>query len=511
MRGRCFAALLGAPLCALALVPPPATALADSAGSVPFDAYIAGGDASCLEVSVGTGYSFIVEPDARLPRATAAISEGTSGAIAAPADPGDSVDALAGLMIPREEGQIFQNFPQGVQSAVTPVENEVNPHLEYPFEHASAAYPDPPSTSPQERTYLGAPNAAFSDPSNAVSVDGTAGDAKAGPLSASAEAGAGAAASVSMLGVSVGRVASYATAQVTDTTVSDDVSCTLQDLSVAPPGSGETLHVGSLVETLHTERALNGSHATETHSLQLADVTLDGKEVLPAGQGPITIPQGVPTSFTFPQLPKLPCPFPPQDCMQPPSLQSVTLSGTTASDTPGASGNEMTSAITAATVVIKSTAPVPSSIPPVVCSGNPPNPSTCGNPLSTTPATYTLSIASLDSTAYGLPSQSSGGSGSGGGSSAGGIPGVSGLAGGYTGGGAGSSFGGTPGAAGSAGKPVGASLVSIPGTPAALRWSVIAVAALLEALLLTSLFIRRRWLMSRRTARPAAARFLDLP
>jgi hypothetical protein len=514
-------AMLAVSLGALALSPAANARADDSAPTVPFDAYIAGGDASCVEFSVGTGYSFVVEPDARLPRATADISEGSSSAIAAPADPGDSVDALAGLMIPREEetvsGYMQQYFPQGNSSELTTVENEVNPHLEYPIEHASASYPNPEVAGPQEQTYLGAPNAAYSDPTGIIGVDGTAGDAKADALSASAESGAGAAVSLPMLGLSIGRVLASATATVDDSAVSDDVSCSLQDVSVTPPGSSETLHIGSLIETLQTQRPLTGGSASEKHTLQLADVTVDGKDVLPAGQGPITIPSGVPTSQSFPAPPSPQCnpSLPDQQllCTQTPALQSVSLAATAEQDALSANGNEISSTLTAATIVIKTTAPVPSSIPPVVCGGIPPNPTQCPstpNPLSTTPAVYTLQLANLDSQTYGLPTQTVGGSSSAGLGGGGAAGGVAGLAGGYSGGGS-TLLPGTAGLPAVPASAAGSSLITIPGTAGALRWSVVLLAALMEVLLLGSLFARRRWFQGRRATAASPARFLDLP
>ena len=47
-----------------------------------------------------------------------------------------------------------------------------------------------------------------------------------------------------MLGVSVGRISGVSTAQVTASTVANDVHCTLQDISIAPPGSGVSLEGG---------------------------------------------------------------------------------------------------------------------------------------------------------------------------------------------------------------------------------------------------------------------------
>jgi len=505
-RALAMTAIAAVPLACLALAPMSEAGASSPFGSgaaTPFDAYIASGDASCLELTVNvSGYSFIVQPDARVPRATASISEGESGALAAPADPGDSVDALAGLLIPREEGQIAGGidgalaqtkipFPLDVGNTLLSVANPVNPHLEYPIEHASAAYPDPTgSPGDQESKFLGAPNASFRDPTGVISADGTAGDAKAGAAYATADAGAGAATSVSALGVSAGRIASHALSQVSATAVTNDVSCTLHDVTIAPPGSGRSLHIGTLAATLHTERTLSGNRAASRRTLQLADVTLNGKNLIAAGGGDIALPPGVPGTITVPQPP--PCtslPLPCSSLPQPPvSLQSMSLGGTTHTETLGAANNEDTSAMTAATVTLQTTAPVPSSIPP---SGS-------GNPITAAPTTYTLQLANLDSSAYGLPSASPLLTNP----SFGGVPGL-GAFGGVT-----QNLGlGSPGTPGT--RPV-ASTITIPGIAAAIRWPVVALAALMESLLLTSLLLRRRRMAdSLHDASPSA--FLDMP
>ncbi|MBV8194065.1 MAG: hypothetical protein JOY80_00910, partial [Candidatus Dormibacteraeota bacterium] len=446
MRGRVVRRILAVALCAAPLAAS-TTALADTASTNPFDAFIASGDASCLEMTVTiNGYSFIVVPDVRLPRATASISEGQSGALAAPADPGDSVDALPGLLFPREEGQIANGidsgmakfpipFPVDVGSTLLQVANPFNPHLEYPIEHASANYPDPSSQGDQDASYLGASSPDVRDPSGLFTVDGTLGDAKAGASYATADAGAGTAVSVPTVGVSVGRIDSNATAQVTDTKVSDDVSCTMQDVTVSPPGVGSPLHIGTLKATLHTERALTGSEATSSRSLQLADVTINGSNVLQQGGvdgSQLTVPAQL-SSVSNPVPQPSGCsalPGNPQ-CSQIPTapawIQSVSFGGTSnPADQKTSGGNQIASALTAATVTVQSTMPVPATIPsgPPSCTNNPPNQSTSGAqfqqwvqsclpqlnqsspasniPITSAPTTYTIQLANLSSTTYGL-------------------------------------------------------------------------------------------------------------
>ena len=529
---RLVVAVIAVPALAL-LTFVPAGASSGSApapGASPFDAYIASGDASCLELTVNVaGYSFIVEPDVRLPRATASLSEGETGAVAAPADPGDSVDALPGLLFPREEGQIASGidsglaqlpipFPVDVGNSVLQVANPFNPHLEYPIEHASAAYPNPAAPGDQEATYLGAGNASVTDPSGLFSVDGASGDAKAGATYATADAGSGVALSVPMLGVAIERVAAHAAAQTTATAVSDDVSCTLHGVTIAPPGAGHTLRIGTLEATLHTERRVGAPSATTTRTLQLADVTMDGTDLAPAG-GAITVPpqlQNIPLNQPPPPCSVLPSPQCQTVPASPISLQSIQLGGTTHSEQLAPSGNQETSTLTAATVTLQSTAPVPASIPsgpPACLSGNPPpiaeclpnlTPSSPGSslPITSAPTTYTVSLASLDSSAYGflaLPSVVSP------------VPPLSGLGnlGGVGFGAAGGATG--PGGTGTPSTHPTATTIDIPAVAGAIRWPVVALAGLLEALLLATLYMRRRAaLRTGMAARPPAG-FIDLP
>src|SRR4029077_20922774 len=141
------------------------------------------------------------------------------------------------------------------------------------------------------------------------------------------------------------------------------------------------------------------------------------------------------------------------------SLQTVSITGTTSAATLSAANNESTSTLTGGTVVITSTAPVPSSIPPQPGQ----------NPISTTPAVYTIQLANLDSQTYGLVAPSFGSAAS----SASGTTGV-GAGSSYFGGSAGGRSGGfhlpgTSGSNGSKGSHPVTSSVLIPGTPAAIR------------------------------------------
>src|SRR5919108_660314 len=78
--------------------------VATAAGSL--DVYNVMGDASAVELAVKNPYSFVVEPDSQLPRATASIEDGLVSALASPADPGHSLDTPAGLVVPPAEAGI---------------------------------------------------------------------------------------------------------------------------------------------------------------------------------------------------------------------------------------------------------------------------------------------------------------------------------------------------------------------------------------------------------------------
>ncbi|MFN2581635.1 MAG: hypothetical protein ABR498_02710 [Candidatus Dormibacteria bacterium] len=505
----------------------------------PFDAFIASGNASCLELTVNVGgYSFIVVPDIRAPRSTSTISEGQSGAIAAPVDPGDSVDALPGLLFPREEGQIASGLDSGIAQTKIPVPTDVgntilkvanpfNPTLEYPIEHASVSYPDASKQGDQESTYppvSGAPSGAVSDPGGLLNVNAASGDAKAGANYATADSGAGGAASVPLLGVSFGRISSNANAQVTASAVSDDVSCTLQDVTIAPPGSNHSLHVGSLTAKLHTERTLSGSSATSSRTLSLSDLTVDGQNVLAqggqSGQS-VNVPRQL-QSFTFPQPQQL---LPPGSPVVPASLQSLQIGGTSNTEQKSSGNNQDAATLTAATVTLQSTMPVPATIPsgPPGCVNNPPNSNTSQSdfqkwvqsclphlnpsspssnlPITSAPTTYTLALANLDSTTYGLPSSSLSSlplGGTFGGSSSGLI-------------GAGTFGGGSNGSSGKPGQQPTSATVAETGSSGSFRWPVVALAALMESALLGALWWRRRVALQGRLNRARPNSFLDLP
>lgn len=525
MTRRLVLAALLSPALAVTAVPAAGTASADTAPSVPFDAYIASGDASCVELTVNVaGYSFVVTPDIRMPRATSTISEGQAAALAAPVDPGDSVDALAGLLVPREEGQLASGLDSGAAQVPLPLPaapgttvvqalNPYNPSLEYPIEHASATYPKPGSSGPQQANYLGANGLAVTDPTGLFNLNGTAGTARADAQSASADAGAGSAVSVAPLGFNVGRLAAHTQSVVGQTSVTSDVSCALGDVTIAPPGAGYSLHIGSLDASLHTEKTLTGSKATAQPSLHLADITVTQTsgghttttDLSPAGSSVSVPPQLSSVALAQPAVP-LPTGVPV-------SVQSVGLAGTSTTSALSSHDNEVSSTLAAATLTMQTILPVPTTVPtgPPPCLTNPqqlvqclpsllPVPSGNGLPVTTAPATFRLQLASLDSTAYGftaraltpLPVNGVGLGGPVGG------PAVAGSS------GTGAGAPGTPGT-----KPLSATL-KVPGTPGVIRWPVVALAGLLEAMLLTALFFRRQAAMRARSGPPSDS-FVDMP
>lgn len=525
MRRRLALALLAVPASVFAL-PSPGTAQAAPQPANPFDAYIASGDASCVELTVNVaGYSFIVQPDVRLPRATSTISEGQSAALAAPIDPGDSVDALPGLLVPREESQLASGIDSAVAQTKIPIPgdpgasvvnvvNPFNPALEYPVEHASASYPQPGSTAPQQQaTYLGASNVAVADPSGVFSLDGTAGSARADAQSATADAGAGAALSVPLFGVSAGRFAVHAQSQVAQTAVSNDVSCSLGDLTIAPPGSGYVLHVASLSVSLHAERGPHARTATAAPSVHISGVsvtqTTSGHatttDLSPSGNT-VAVPAQLQT-VTVPPPPASLLPVP-----MPASIQSLGLAGSAATSSLSSGGNEVTSSYTAATFTVQTTAPVPTSIPsgPPPCLTTPQNLPQClpslipsgpggGLPITTAPATYTLQVGNLQSRVYGFVAPASSSSG-------GAIRNGAGI-----GAPASASASGSAGRPGTPGTKPTSATIKVPGTPGVIRWPVVALAGMLEALLLAWLFLRRRSALRSRIPGPPPDSFVDLP
>jgi hypothetical protein len=502
--------------CAIPLLAAPLIAVgARAAGTNAFDATNLRGGCTALELTVKTGYSFIVQPDVQMPRAGTAIQEGLSEAIASPVDPGDSVDGLAALGIPQAESYLANGYPgapspfagQGLNKLPPPlnsagqtlVQNPFNQTLTYPYEHADAGYPNAQRPGTQTATLAGTPNVALTDPSGVFTLNATTARAVAGDGIAVADGGAGAAASAATptvplgvgslpaLGVSVGRVSAHSEAHVLADRVTEDAVCTLNDVEIAVPGA-VPVHIGAVVATVHAERGLGAAPASATETIEFAGVTVNGQgatldqnglqigghtvTTLPSGNSP-SPPPGVPLPSSGPVPP-------------PPS---VSFAGTSvARQQP--SPDEAVIAATGATVTVSSTTPIPNAIPPTG--------------ISDTPTVYTLHIASLAGEAYGLAASAPASSGFGVGAVAGGVAGILGA-----GLGAFSSPPSNAGAThthpGTAGQPD--TLASVVVTPVQ-RGIILAVSSLLEALLLAG--VARNYLRSRRRI-AAPAETTDLP
>ncbi len=509
MRKGALAAAAMVPMLALALLSVSASAATTSA----FDAANLKGSCTALELTVKTGYSFVVEPDVQIPRAGTAVQEGASEAIASPIDPGDSVDGLAGLGIPEAQGYIVNGYPgapspfagQGLGKLPPPinsvgqtlVKNPFNQALTYPYEHADAGYPNAQSPGTQTATLAGTPNATLGDPSGLLTVNGSTAKSVAGDGMAVADSGAGAAVtgsppavpagvgSLPALGVSVGRVSAHSEAHVLANKVTEDATCTLNNVEIAVPGS-VALHIGAVVATVHAERAIGTPRAIATEKIEFTGVSLNGQGATLDQRGLRVGGQTVTT------LPTATTPTPPPALLPaagpvPLAPPSVSLAGSNVVQKQP-SPDEAIVAATGATVTINSTTPIPNAIPP---SG-----------VSATPTVYTLHIATLAGEAYGLAASSSA-SGVGLGQVATGVAGV--LGGGIGGLGSSSAAGATQSHPGSAGQP--ATLAAVAVTPAQ-RAIVLVVSSLLEGLLLVG--VARNYLRGRRRI-AAPMETTDLP
>ena len=404
MRKGALVAVAMAPMVVLPMVSAPALAATTS----PFDAANLKGSCAAVELTVKTGYSFVVEPDVLVPRAGTAVQEGASEAIASPADPGDSVDGLAGLGLPEASGYIVNGYPgapppfagQGPGQAPPPlnsvgqtlVQNPFNKALTYPYEHADAGYPNAQSPGTQTATLAGTPNATFADPSGLFSLNGATAKAVAGDGVAVADSGAGAAAagatpavpagvgSIAALGVSVGRVSAHSEAHVLANKVTEDAVCTLNNVEVAVPGSAP-VHIGAVVATVHAERALGAPRAIASEKIEFSGVTVNGQGAtldqngLRVGGQTLTT---LPASTTTPTAPA--GLLPPSAGPVPLTSPTVSFAGTeVAQKQPSA--DEAIIAATGATVTINSVTPIPNAIPRLASA--PPRPSTpCTSPAS---------------------------------------------------------------------------------------------------------------------------------
>jgi hypothetical protein len=426
---------LGAVLGAAA--PLAALGLPDGADAAALDVYSVHGSAAAVRVTVQTGYSFVAQPDAMIPRATATIEADRVSALASPMDPGDDVDALPGLGVPTAETDIKQGvatpFPSSLpipspagpiavpsplagSTAPQPVPDTVgsvidqyvsrfNPQLTYAYEHAVVHYPDPSTPGPQRASY---PVNTASDPLNLhcdptqdcgdplgmFRVHSTVGYVSAAEGSGIADAGAGSAASIPAVGLSIGRTSSHVemhgggSSAATSTVVT-----TLHDVDLSPGGT-PVLHIGSLVLTATTQRAPGAARATMRSSLEATGVTvatvparLDENGLTVMGSpSPLTgVARSLIDTLNDPQcVPKTPIGIPnggPQLTSQP----GLRIGAPTLQQQITHDGNQAGVSMTGLTLCLATTAPIPN---------------TNAQPAPT-PTIYTITLGDAHTTAYG--------------------------------------------------------------------------------------------------------------
>jgi hypothetical protein len=404
------------------------------------DVYNVKANAAPIEIAIKTGYSFVVYPDAQMPRATTFIEGGQVSSIASPADPGDNADALAGLLAPQGESAIASamtdphqlgQFPspfKDVFAAVAkliPVVAAYNTKVTTPYEHVQANYPTVDSTGKT----AGAQTAAFgtdpqvADPTGTFAVQAAAGKAFADKNVGIADAGAGAEISIPALNLSIGRVSSHSEVHgFADKATADAVS-TVQNLTLVnfpgvpaipsapalpgvPQGNLPLLHIDSIVATVHTERVAGAGSATGTKSVRYGGVTVLGQPATIDDKGItlVTANQGLgPVIAALNQL------FGAAKTVNghlPPGLplfggsQTVipegTLAGPILNEAVSHSNNEDAAAVSGLTLTLDSTILVPSQTQGAI----PPDPKNLPT-LVPSPVRYTVTLATANSSAYG--------------------------------------------------------------------------------------------------------------
>jgi len=427
---------------ALATAVTPAALLAAaggaSAGST-IDVYAVKGGAAGLRVTVQTGYSFVVEPDVMIPRATAAIEADHVDALASPADPGDSVDTLPGVGFPTAEQDIEngaatpnplpspfpgsgspppQQFTDAVDSVVSTFAATFNPTLTVPYERAEAGYPNA-DNAPQRSVYPPAgpgnvpPQAPelpdFPDVFGLISAHNSLGTATAAPGSGVADSGVGSAVSIPALGLSIGRISTHvemhggnggtATSRVTTTLHNVDFAPPPPPSQPgvplpAPPQSGAVLHIGTLVLTATTMRAPGAAHATSRTSLEATGVSIAGQSARLDEHG-FSV-NGTPQQSLDSAVQQLISALNSPSC-QPlaplslPGLGSLTsqpqmqIGTPQLQDTLSHNGNEDSVAMDGPTLCLATTAPIPGS-----------------GGVAATPTVYRITLGSVASSAYGV-------------------------------------------------------------------------------------------------------------
>ena len=399
---------------------------AGAAGTL--DVYAVKGGAAGVRITVQTGYSFVVEPDAMIPRATAGIEADQVLALASPADPGDSVDSLPGVGLPTAEQDIENGaatpnplpspfpvsgstpppqFTQAVDSVVSTFASTFNPRHTVPYEHAVAQYPNPSGEAERSTFPVGSADSVppdLPDLFGLAGVRGSSGWATAAPAHGVADSGVGAAVDIPALGLSIGRISSHVDVRGTTAAIST-AQTMLQDVDVANPATPDTplLHIGTLVLTVTTQRAPGAPHAVASRSLEASGVTVagqaarldengisvNGSPVSPLNSGVQSLIAGLNSKACAPQPTGVP------------GLDSLTAAPTmqiglpTLQDQVTHHGNEDSVTMTGPTLCLAGSAPVPNT-----------------GGVAPTPTIYKVTLGDVSSSAYGV---SFGAAGTGGG------------------------------------------------------------------------------------------------
>jgi hypothetical protein len=387
-----------------------------SAGAT-LDVYAVKGAGAGVRVTVQTGYSFVVEPDAMIPRSAGTIQADHVDALASPLDPGDSVDALPGVGLPTAE-QDIQNgaatpnplpspipgsgstpppqFTQAVDSVVSTFAATFNPVLTVPYEHAVASYPNPSGQSQRSAFPPGSADSVppdFPDLFGLISARSSSGSATAGPGSGIADSGVGSAVSIPALGLSIGRISSHVEVHGGGgAAATSSVVTTLHDITLGAPA---LLHIGTMVLTATTERAPGAPHATSHTSLEASAVTVAGQSArldehgISLGGAPQPALNGIAQTLLG-QLDSPTCT--PDTPIGVPGVGSVTsqprmqVGLPTLQDRVTHNGNEATVTMTGPTLCIATTAPIPGT----------------NGQVAATPTVYTITLGSVTSSAYGV-------------------------------------------------------------------------------------------------------------
>ncbi|HZS13732.1 MAG TPA: hypothetical protein VFC09_03950 [Candidatus Dormibacteraeota bacterium] len=431
--------LVTAMVAVAAAAPLAALGLPDAARAASLDAFSAAGSGAGVRVVVQSGYSFVVEPDAMLPRAAASIEADTVQALASPLDPGDSVDSLPGLGVPTAEGDVEYSTVNGccpaplpalplpppppqlgqtVNPLITTYVAPWNPQLTTPYEHAQVTYPDPTRPGAQQAGFpvgsSGPVPPDFTDLLGLLSAQSSLGSVSASQGAGVADAGAGSAVSVPAMGLHIGRVSSHVDVHGDATGTVSNVVVTLHDVDLgqpsipgitvpATPGGTALLHIGVLVVSATAQRTAAAAHAVSHSSFEASGVTVAGQAARLDQNGLSVEGSPSPLDAAAQQvIAALNSTSPGCTVQTPvnvPGLGSITSQPSLHVDTPSIrdqlthNGNEDSVDVNGPTLCIASSVPVPGS-----------------NGFAATPTIYSITLGSVSSSAYGVSFPSDGGS-----------------------------------------------------------------------------------------------------